>query len=76
MISHDTGLAAKLYASKPDLDAMRARLPDLGESLNTAAHELARDISLEKIDAFLAKVKGAETSLMHLRRSLAQQERI
>ena len=75
MTLHDAALAASLRAREPNIDAMRARLPDVGESLNTAAHELARDITLEKIDAFLAKLKGAETSLIHLRRTLAQEVR-
>jgi hypothetical protein len=68
---HDPALAARLAGRPIDVDAMRRRLPDLGESLNTAAVELARDITLDKIDAFMAKLKGAETSLMHLRRQLA-----
>jgi hypothetical protein len=71
-MNHDPELVARLYARAPDLDAMRARLPDLGDSLSTAAHKLARDLTLEKVDLFLAKIKGAETSVAHLRRSLAQ----
>jgi len=72
MTRHRPDLAARLYARAPDLDAMWKRLPDLGESLNTAALDLAHDLDLEKIDTFLAKLKGAETSLMHLRRALAE----
>ena len=63
---------ARRILCRPDAAAMRAVLPDLGESLNTAAQELARDVeSLDKIDKFLAKLKGAETALMHLRRDLS-----
>lgn len=71
-MNHDSDLG-RLYARQPDLDAMRARLPDLGESLNTAAHELARDISLDKIDAFLERLKGAESTVRYLRQAVVQE---
>jgi hypothetical protein len=71
MKRHAPELARQLYARAPDIDAMRRHLPDIGDSLNTAAINLAVNITVEGIDAFLAKLKGAETSLMHLRRALA-----
>jgi hypothetical protein len=72
MTRHDPELARRLYARKPDLDAMRKALPDLGESLNTAAHELAREITIERVDQMRAKIQGADDALLHLRRALAQ----
>ena len=70
---HDHALARALYA-RPNADSMIKNLPDLGKGLSTAANELAHEVSLDKIDAFLAKLKGAETSLLHLRRGLAEQD--
>ena len=56
----------------PDAAAMKSVLPDLGESLSTAAHELARDIeSLDKIDRFLNKLERAKFALEHLRREIS-----
>jgi len=72
MTRHDAALAAKLYQSNSDL--IRSSLPDLGESLHAAAVDLARDCSLEHVDKMLSRLKGAETSLLHLRRSLAEQK--
>ena len=54
----------------PSVSSMREHLPDLGESLNTAAVDLARDCSLERVDLMLARIKGAETNLTHLRKAL------
>lgn len=69
MTRHDAALAAKLYQSNSDL--IRSSLPDLGESLHAAAVDLARDCTVERIDRMLARLRGAETSLLHLRRGLA-----
>ena len=69
---HDPDLARRLYA-RPDADAMIARLPDLGKSLHNSAIDLARDCTLARVDEMLARIKGAETSLLHLRRGLAEQ---
>jgi hypothetical protein len=73
MKRHDPEPARRLHARQPDISAMRARLPDLGESLHNAAIDLARDCTVERCDEMLARLKGAETSVAHLRRSLAQQ---
>ena len=70
---HNTTLAAKLYQS--NVGAMRARLPDLGESLHIAAIDLSKDCTIPRIDEMLARLKGAETSLIHLRRAQAQEGR-
>ena len=70
MNRHSHELARRLYA-RPDASTIIAHLPDLGESLNSAAIDLAQDCNIESIDAMLARLKGAESSLMHLRRSLA-----
>jgi hypothetical protein len=70
MNPHDLELAQRLYARTPVTVAMKSSLPELGESLSTAAMELAREISLDKVDAFLARLKGAEIALMHLRNAL------
>jgi hypothetical protein len=68
---HDHSLARALYA-RPDASAMIKHLPDLGQSLQSAAIDLAKDCSLPRIDEMLARLKGAETSLLHLRRALAE----
>lgn len=69
---NDPALAARLYAShRPDLDTMKNRLPVLGESLDAAAHELARDPSLDKADEMLCRLAGATEIVRHLRRALA-----
>jgi Arc/MetJ-type ribon-helix-helix transcriptional regulator len=72
MTRHDATLARKLYQSNSDL--IRSSLPDLGESLPAAAVDLARDCTLERVDKMLSRLRGAETSLLHLRRSLAEQK--
>ena len=61
-------LARRMFA--PDIDAMRCSLPDVGESLNTAALELARDLNLERLDQMLARLKSAESNLVHLRKAM------
>ena len=71
MIS-DLDAARRMFT--PDIDAMRHNLPDLGESLHTAAVDLARDCSLERVDLMLARIKGAETSLVHLRKALISEQ--
>jgi len=58
--------------SLANAESMRARLPNLGESLHTAAIELNRDLTIERIDLMMAWLKGAESSLMHLRRALKE----
>ena len=73
MTRHDAALAAKLYQS--NADAMRARLPDLGESLHNAAIDRSRDCTLERIDQLLSRLKGAETSLLHLCRAVIEEMR-
>ena len=75
MTRHDPELAQRLYSRAPDLYTVQKHLAAMGESLSTAAHELARDVTLEKIDLFLAKLKTAESNMQHLRRALAQEWR-
>ena len=72
MNRHSHDLARQLYA-RPEASAMIARLPDLGEALRTSAIDLAKDPTLPRIDEMLARIKGAENSLMHLRRKLKQE---
>jgi hypothetical protein len=59
---------AQLY--QPNLDAMRSSLPDIGSSLDTACCELARDLSLDKLDRLAARLNSAQTNLTHLRKAL------
>ena len=73
-MNHDARLAAMLY-SRPNASDMIGNLPGLGESLHACAVDLARDCTLQRIDEMLARLKGAETSLVFLRRSLAEVER-
>jgi hypothetical protein len=56
---------------QPDIESMRRSLPDLGESLHTAAIELSRDCSVERVDLMITRLKGAESGLVHLRKALA-----
>jgi hypothetical protein len=72
-MTHDPNPAWRLHARQPDISAMRKHLPDMGESLHNVAIDLARDCTVERCDEMLARLKGAETSLMHLRLALAQQ---
>jgi hypothetical protein len=73
MTRRTVNLAGTHLRPTPNADDIRARLPDLAESLRTAAFELARDCTLEKSHAFLAKLKGAETTVQHLCRALSEQ---
>ena len=58
-------LVRRLY--RPSVEGMRARLPDLGESLNNAAIDLARDCTAERCDQF-----AAQDFARHLRRGLVE----
>ena len=60
--------ARRLYG--PSVQTMTSNLPDLGESLHNAAIDLSRDCTLDRVDLMLARVKGAETTLVHLRKAL------
>ena len=73
MNRHDHDLARRLYA-RPDTSTMIKNLPSLGESLHNTACDLARDCTLPRIDEMLQRIKGAEASLLHLRRALAEQQ--
>ena len=65
----DLDLARQLY--QPSVESRVSHLPDLGESLHSAAIDLARDCTLEGVDQMLARIKGAETTLVHIRKALA-----
>ncbi len=67
----DLKLARQLY--QPDISMMRNSLPDLGESLHTAAIDLERDCTLERLDGLAAKLNSAYTSLQHLRKAMVQE---
>jgi hypothetical protein len=60
--------AKQLY--QPNFEAMRCSLPDLGESLHNAAIDLSHDCTLERLDQMLARIKSAESNLVHLRKAL------
>lgn len=53
-----------------DANSMIKCLPDLGESLHNAAIDLSRDCTLDRVDLMLARIKGAEACLVHLRKAL------
>jgi hypothetical protein len=57
----------------PDLGSMRLRLPDLGESLHAAAVDLGRNLTLDRCDMMLDRLRGAENSVRHLRQRLAEE---
>ena len=67
---HDPLLLRQLY--RPDADAMRLRLPDLGESLHNAAVELGRDLTPDRCDQFAARLQTALDFTRHLRRALVE----
>lgn len=54
--------ARRIY--QPDLDAIRARLPDLGAALEAALIDLSRDCSLDCIDQALMKLEGVRQSVI------------
>jgi hypothetical protein len=66
---YDPENARRLYA--PSLGSLISHLPDLGEALHAAVDQ-SHVCTLERIDMMLARLKGAETSLIHLRRKLMQ----
>jgi hypothetical protein len=60
---------------QPSIETLIAHLPDLGESLHTAAVNLAHDCSLARVDLMLAQLETGKQSLVHLRKALvADQE--
>ncbi len=59
-------IARRLH--QPDLDAMKASLPNLGAALDAALCELGKDMTLDRTDQALMKLKGAEHSLVAMRR--------
>jgi hypothetical protein len=70
---YDPENARRLYA--PSLGSLISHLPDLGESLHTAAVNLAHDCSLARVDLMLAQLETGKQSLVHLRKALvADQE--
>ena len=66
-------VARRLY--QPDLDAMTASLPDLGAALEVSLCELSKDLTVDRIDQALMKLKGAEHSLVSMRRATVENKR-
>ena len=66
-------ITRRLY--QPDLGAMRARLPDLGAALDAALCELSKDITVDRIDQAVMKLKDAEQSLVAMRQALVEDGR-
>jgi len=66
-------IARRIY--QPDLDAMKARLPDLGAALDAALCELSRDLSVDRIDHARMKLQGADHSLAAMLRALIEESR-
>ncbi len=65
-------IARRLY--QPDLDAMTASLPDLGAALDAALVELSKDLTVDRIDQAIMKLKGAEHTLVSMRRAKIEGE--
>lgn len=63
---------SRLY--QPSIESQASHLHDLGEALHTAAIDLSRDCSLDRLDRFSAQLNAAQTSLQHLRKALAAKE--
>jgi hypothetical protein len=71
MTRHDPELAKRLYARHTPV--LWGHVVDMGESLNAALVNLARERTLDALDDVLARLKGAETGLQQMRRALARQ---
>ena len=56
----------------PSVEAMRLSLPDIGKSLDTACCELARDLTLERLDRLSAQLNSAQDNLRHMRLALVE----
>jgi hypothetical protein len=56
-------------------EAMKARLPDLSAALDAALCELHKDMTVDRIDQVLMRLKGAEQSLVAMRRALFEEVR-
>jgi hypothetical protein len=54
----------------PSVETMTSNLADIGSSLDTACCELARELSLDKLDRLAARLNSAQTSLQHLRKAM------
>lgn len=67
-------LEAVTQLYQPNIEAMISHLPEAGESLHTAAVDLSRDFSLERIDRFISMIKGAENNLVHLRKAIVREQ--
>ncbi len=70
-MTREMDLVRRLYA--PSAESLLSHIPEMGESLNSAALDLARDCTLKRVDLMLARIKGAEASLVHLRKLLLQE---
>jgi hypothetical protein len=60
----------RLYG--PSLESMRLSLPDIGSSIDTACIELARDLTLDRLDRLTAQLNSAQNNLLHLRLALIE----
>lgn len=59
----------------PDAASLIARLPDMGAALDAALCELGKDMTVDRIDQALMKLKGAEHSLVAMRRVKIEEAR-
>ncbi len=55
----------------PNLGTLTDNMSSMGESLQAACYALADDCTLERVDLMLARLKGAEHTLVHIRKALA-----
>ena len=62
--------ARQLYG--PSVESMRLSLPDIGSGLDNACCELARDLTLERLDRLSAQLNSAQDNLRHLRLALIE----
>jgi hypothetical protein len=70
-MSSDFENARRLYA--PSAASMQENLPAMGDSLSATCLDLSRDCSLDRLDQLAARLKAAQTSLIHLRKALVQE---
>ena len=68
-MKHDHELAAKLYA-RPATTVLIGPIVDMGEALNAACVDLARNPTPEHCDQLLIKMQGAQQGVRQFRRAL------
>ena len=59
------------YPPNIDVQALISGMDDLGESLHTAATDIATNCTLERVDRFLSRLHAATNLALSIRKALA-----